>query len=48
VDPYEAEEEPGFRASFVEDAWRELVEPGDETEAASFIEPQRVNIMTVT
>lgn len=43
-----AEEEPGFSAAnFIESAWREFSFAGEESEAASFIEPQRVNIMTI-
>jgi ATP-dependent exoDNAse (exonuclease V) beta subunit len=43
-----AEGLPGFSAAeFIDSAWRELQEAGEENEAASFVEPQRVNVMTV-
>jgi ATP-dependent helicase/nuclease subunit A len=43
-----AEEKPDFSAStFIDEAWQEILDSGEETEAASFVEPERVNIMTV-
>ena len=43
-----AEEKPDFSAStFIDEAWQEILDAGEETEAASFVEPERVNIMTV-
>ena len=43
-----AEKTPGFSAAeFIENAWREFSHVGEESEAASFIEPLRVNIMTI-
>jgi ATP-dependent helicase/nuclease subunit A len=43
-----AEEQPQYSAAkFIEDAWQEILDVSEETEAATFIEPERVNIMTV-
>ncbi len=42
------ESKPGFSASrFLEQAWLDLSELGEENQPASFVEPKRVNIMTV-
>ncbi|MDZ4677991.1 MAG: UvrD-helicase domain-containing protein [Oligoflexia bacterium] len=42
------ERSPGFSATvFIKRAWSDLEQTNEESEAASFIEPQRVNIMTI-
>ncbi len=42
------ETQPGFSASkFILQAWRQVDDGGQEAEAASFVEPRRVNIMTI-
>jgi ATP-dependent helicase/nuclease subunit A len=39
---------PGFLISkFLDSAWHEVNEMSEETEAASFIEPKRINILTI-
>jgi len=44
----QAESKPSFSAAdFIDQAWQEVLDVGEETEAASFIEPERVNIMTI-
>jgi ATP-dependent helicase/nuclease subunit A len=44
----EEERKPNFLASeFIDAAWRDAESIGEESEAASFIEPQRVNILTI-
>ncbi len=44
----QAETKPGFSASrFIQRAWEEVDDEGDENEAPGFIQPKRINIMTI-